>query len=160
MSEILVSCYSSTDHAQDAVAALRDHGVDPDRIGILLADSGDARDLLEGGPASPREGAAVGSVTGATLFGLAAVALATGPVGVLAVGPLAALVGGGVAGATTGGLLGALVGLGIPENEAALRVEEIHKGGVLVTVHTRDETERRKLEELLSTGSARHVFAI
>lgn len=128
----IVATFSEPRNARATVRGLIEAGVDADDIGIAVADSAEARALLEGGPAKPGEAATIGSAVGGTLFGLAAVVMA-GPVGILAVGPLAALLGGVAAGAGTGALLGALIGLGIPENEAALRVDEVQDGGWLVT---------------------------
>lgn len=160
MSKTVVACFESLSGARAAVRGLTDGRTDSSSIGIVLADSGRARQLLEEGPGSPAEGASIGSVVGGTLFGLAAVAMTTAPFGVLAVGPFVALVGGATAGAGVGGLLGALVGLGIPEHEAVLRVDEIRNGGVLVTAPANDDAEAELLRRQLLDAGARESFTL
>lgn len=157
MTDILTMTQTSTNHtilatfpdftsAGEAMAVLRSAGVGDDQLGMLAADSAEARQLLESGPKSPTEGAVIGSAIGGVALGLAAVAL-SGPFGVIAAGPLVALTGGAAAGAGAGGLVGALVGMGIPENEAAVRAQSIRDGGVLVTCSA-DSDEQ--FEELLA----------
>ncbi len=155
----VVAVFEEPRAAGAAVAKLRELDVDADDIGIVMADSGAARGLLENGPGKPEEAAAIGSAVGATLFGLAAAALA-GPFGVLTVGPFLAAMGGAAAGAGAGGLLGALVGLGIPENEAALRVEQVRRGGCLVSCRTREGVGADALQGLLTSHGARETFTI
>jgi hypothetical protein len=81
-------------------------------------------------------GAAIGGI-GGLLVGLGALAIpGIGPV--VAAGPLlAALTGAGV-GAVAGGIVGALVDLGIPDEEANLYAEGLHRGDILVIVQAPD----------------------
>lgn len=155
----LVATFAEPTTARDAARALFDRGVGRADLSLVMADTAAARQLLEDGPAKPLQVARLGSAVGGTLLGLSAVALA-GPFGLLAVGPLAALMGGAVAGAGVGGLLGALLGLGIPEHEAALRAEEIRDGGALLTCAQRDEAEVKQLRGLLEESGARDVFTV
>jgi len=81
-------------------------------------------------------GAAIGGI-GGLLVGLGALAIpGIGPV--IAAGPLlAALTGAGV-GAVAGGIVGALVDLGIPNDEANLYAEGLHRGDILVIAQVPD----------------------
>jgi hypothetical protein len=81
-------------------------------------------------------GAAIGGI-GGLLLGLGALAIpGIGPV--VAAGPLlAALTGAGV-GAVAGGIVGALVDLGIPDEEANIYAEGLHRGDVLVIAQVPD----------------------
>lgn len=81
-------------------------------------------------------GAAIGGI-GGLLVGLGALAIpGIGPV--VAAGPLlAALTGAGV-GAVAGGIVGALVDLGIPDEEANLYAEGLHRGDILVIAQVPD----------------------
>jgi hypothetical protein len=81
-------------------------------------------------------GAAIGGI-GGLLIGLGALAIpGIGPV--VAAGPLlAALTGAGV-GAVAGGIVGALVDLGIPDEEANLYAEGLHRGDILVIAQAPD----------------------
>ena len=155
----LVATFADPRAAGGAVRALRDLDIEAQDIGLVLADSAAARGLLEHGPGKPEEGAAIGSTVGATLFGLAAAALA-GPFGVLTVGPFIAALGGLAAGAGAGGLLGALVGLGIPENEAALRVEQVRDGGCLLSCNVPDAVPVDSVQALLVAHGASETFPL
>lgn len=156
---MLAATFSEPSRAGTLVKQLLDAGVASERVGVLMADSAEARQLLEDGPGSASEAGAIGSAVGATLFGLAAVALA-GPVGVLAAGPVAALAAGATAGAGAGGLLGAFIGRGIPENEAALRVEQVHNGGALVTYELADGDDVEHLRAVFDRCGSVDVFRI
>ena len=156
--QLLIATYDNHGMARDGVERLRAVGVQAKDIGVLLADSAEARQLLEDGPAATAKSATIGSAVGGSLFGLASVVLA-GPLGVLAVGPITALLTGAVTGAGVGGLLGALVGLGIPENEAAVRVEAVQQGGVLLTCGLHDERVE-EVEQALLTSGAQSVFRV
>jgi hypothetical protein len=86
------------------------------------------------------KGAGIGAVIGGLgglLVGLGALAIpGVGPV--IAAGPLlAALTGAGV-GAVAGGIVGALVDLGIPDEEANIYAEGLHRGNVLVIAQVPD----------------------
>jgi len=157
-SQLLIATFENHRTAREGVDRLRAANVQATDIGLLLADSAEARRLLEGGPSATAKSATIGSAVGGSLFGLATVALA-GPLGVLTVGPITALLGGAVTGAGVGGLLGALVGLGIPEHEAAVRVEAVQRGGVLLTCDV-DEERIEELEQALRTSGARDVFRV
>ncbi|MCA8949862.1 MAG: hypothetical protein KDE27_10195, partial [Planctomycetes bacterium] len=78
---LLAATFANPADAGRCVRHLLEAGFPEAAVGIVMADSAEARQLLETGPAKPAETAAIGSAVGATLFGLAAVALA-GPIGV------------------------------------------------------------------------------
>jgi hypothetical protein len=81
-------------------------------------------------------GGAIGTALGATLAAVAAIgtSLALQGVGLVIAGPIAAALAGGGVGAVTGGIIGALVGLGIPEQNAAAYEEALRSGGVVIGV--------------------------
>ncbi|MNI54923.1 hypothetical protein D3C73_1098450 [compost metagenome] len=78
----------------------------------------------------------LGGVTG-LLAGIGALAIpGIGPI--IAAGPIAAALTGAVVGAGTGGLVGGLIGLGIPEDEAASYDNYVDEGRILVMVDADD----------------------
>jgi len=79
----------------------------------------------------------VGGVAGAAGW-LAALGLAAIPgIGpLLAAGPIMAALAGAGIGAAVGGITGALIGMGIPEEDAEVYEEGVHRGGTLVTVES------------------------
>jgi hypothetical protein len=81
-------------------------------------------------------GGAIGTAVGATLAAILAIGTSVFIPGlpIVIAGPLAAAFAGGGAGAVTGGVLGALVGLGIPESNAAAYEEALREGGVIIGV--------------------------
>jgi uncharacterized membrane protein len=69
---------------------------------------------------------------------------------------MAALAGAGV-GAAAGGLAGALVGMGIPEYEAKRYEGKVKDGNVLMSVHTRDATERDRAKDIFTRRGAEDI---
>jgi uncharacterized membrane protein len=99
-------------------------------------------------------GAGIGAVIGGLgglLVGLGALAIpGVGPV--IAAGPiLAALTGAGV-GAVAGGIVGALVDLGIPDEEANLYAEGLHRGNILVIAQVPDASANAVTNIMNRTG--------
>ncbi len=137
--------------AAEAVRGLRAVGFADSHIGVISRDAGaaaDSRTDWEGGtrtglPGDPTHtrweegtglGAAAGAVTG-TGLGLAVAAEPIPGVGpVIAGGALVALLASAGAGATVGTVIGGLVGLGVPEDEAAGYETDFNTGRTLVTV--------------------------
>src|SRR5262245_17289948 len=137
---VVVGVFETHDRADRAIAALRDGGFDPDRIGFLARDSsgkiirtdgeGDETTAEEGAVAGALVGAAGGAAIGAAV--LTGLIPAIGPV--LAVGTLGAILANAAGGAVVGMLAGALIGWGIPEEEAEFYEAEVKAGKFLVTV--------------------------
>lgn len=135
-----VGVFHSTANAQQAVNELRRMGFNESDIGV----AGRNEDAVTGASATRdtgsnvATGAAAGVATGAgvgVLWGLgiaAGMLPAIGPV--IAGGTLAAILASSAAGAAAAGIAGALVGLGIPEDEAAHYESEFNAGRTIVTV--------------------------
>jgi hypothetical protein len=77
----------------------------------------------------------------------------------IAAGPIMAALGGAAAGATAGGLTGALIGLGIPEYEAKQYESKIKGGNILISVHTDDGDERRRVKDTFTRHQAEDIAA-
>jgi hypothetical protein len=142
----IVGVFENTHDAQQAVQELRQVGFRDDQIGVMARDPERlAADVESEGGTHAGEGALAGVATGAglgALWGFAIVAgflPAIGPA--IAGGLLGTVISSALAGAAAAGLAGALIGLGVPEEEAAYYEGEFKSGRTIVTVKadTRNE---------------------
>jgi hypothetical protein len=143
-----IGVFHNRDRAREAIHALKNAGFVDNQIGLITRDGGPVRETEHSGlPDDPthsrwEEGTGIGAAAGATTglgLGLAVAAgliPAIGPV--IAGGTLMALIASAGAGATVGTVLGGLIGLGIPEDDAAYYDEEFRSGRTLVTVQAGD----------------------
>jgi hypothetical protein len=104
-------------------------------------------------------GASAGGVLGGVLGLLAGIGtLAVPGLGVLvAAGPLLATLSGIGIGASVGGLAGGLIGLGIPEYEAKRYEGHIEQGGILVSVHCRNDDDITRARQILEDAGAADI---
>jgi hypothetical protein len=150
----IVGLFSSREAAEAAIVDLIGAGFESSRIGILLPDKGQTREVVEEYGTRSGETAAAGGIVGGTAGALLA---ATGALVIPGLGPFIA--GGVVAtilGAGGGALIGGLIGLGIPEEEATYYQEQVGQGRALVTVEPqgRDEEARGILQR---NGAEEHI---
>lgn len=68
-----------------------------------------------------------------------------------------AALGGAAVGSAVGGITGALVGLGIPEYEAKRYEGKVKSGNVLISVHTEDSKEIKRVKEIFKQASAEDI---
>jgi len=132
MSRSIVGLFNTREAAEAAIVDLIGAGFDSSRIGILLPDSGQTREVVEDYGTRSGETAVAGGIVGGTAGALMA---ATGALIIPGLGPFIA--GGIIAtvlGAAGGALMGGLIGLGIPEEEATYYQEQVGLGRALVTV--------------------------
>jgi hypothetical protein len=135
--------------AEDAINALKARGFRGDQIGIALRDRTAQGELVEDTGTKAADGAATGAVSGGLLGGVVGFLVGVGALAIPGIGPIVsagvlttvfgaagatALAGAGI-GAATGGIVGGLIGMGIPETEAAYFESGFRKGHVLVTVN-------------------------
>jgi hypothetical protein len=141
-----IGVFDSRDRAREAIHALKNAGFNDNQIG-LISRNGRSDDAASGLPDDPtesrwEEGTGIGAAAGATTglgLGLAVAAgliPAIGPV--IAGGTLMALIASAGTGAAVGTVLGGLIGLGIPEDDAAFYDSEFRSGRTLVTVQAGD----------------------
>ncbi|MGZ3583280.1 MAG: general stress protein [Ktedonobacterales bacterium] len=143
MARTVAGIFPDRRSAEHAIVDLKAAGFDPERMGIVMRDRSDAREVAEDQDVSTAAGAVTGGVIGGTAGALLA---ATGALAIPGVGPfitggvLASLVGG-----AAGWLVGALAGLGLSRDEAQYYQNRVEQGGVLVTVDPqgRDAEARR-----------------
>ena len=127
--------------AQGAVEELRRVGFPEDQIGVVSQNVEGETTAVASEPSGSNweEGAAVGAAAGAGIGALWAVGMATIALppllpAVLVSTWLVSVLASAAGGAAIGGVAGALIGLGIPEDEAAFYENEFRSGRTLVTV--------------------------
>jgi hypothetical protein len=155
--------YTSREHAEEAVDAMRGAGFRADDISIMLPDNLGSKDFGHERHTKAPEGATAGAATAGIVGGalgwlVGAGALAIPGVGpFIAAGPIMAALAGVGAGTVLGGITGALVGLGIPEYEAKRYEGRIRSGGVLLSVHCSDEHWVNRAKEMLKHTGAEDI---
>ena len=164
MSKNAVFCIvKNRDQAETIVDALKSAGFLSTDISVLLPDTSGTRDFAHEQNTKAPEGATTGVVagmgTGAILGWLAGIGtLAIPGVGpFIAAGPIMAALGGAAVGGATGGVIGALVGMGIPEYEAKHYDGKISQGNTLISVHTDDSKEEKKVREIYERQGAEDI---
>jgi len=141
LQSVLVGVFENRSEAEAAIRELKAFGIYEGNIGLVVRQAA-SRDYVNPAPADAgtkaAEGAAVGAAAGAGIGALWALGIAAAvlpPIGpIVAGGLLASVLASAAGGAATAGLIGALVGLGIPEDEAAHYEQELKSGRTLVTV--------------------------
>ena len=143
MARTIAGIFPDQTSAEHAIVDLKTAGFDPRRMGIVMRDRSDAREVARDQGISSAAGAVTGGVIGGTA---GALLVATGTLAVPGIGPfitggvLATLVGG-----ATGWLVGGLVGLGLAPDEAEYYQNRVEQGGILLAVESNgsDEEARR-----------------
>ena len=156
-----VFCIATTHGQAEAIVRnLQSQGFADSEISVLLPDTAGTHDVGHvkntKAPEGTATGAATGGVAGGVLGLLAGIgALAIPGVGpFIAAGPIMAALSGAAAGATLGGLSGALIGMGIPERDAKEYEGRIKRGNILMSVHTEDHVQRRRVEDIFRQAGA------
>jgi hypothetical protein len=138
-------------------------GFSQNDISVLLPDKTGTRDFAHEEHTKAPEGAATGAGSGAILGGGLGLLLGIGALAIpglgpfIAAGPIMAALAGAGAGAAVGGVAGALIGMGIPEYEAKRYEGKIKGGNILMSVHTRDGSERDRAKEIFETAGAEDI---
>lgn len=148
--------YPNDSAAERAVRALKTVGFSDDDVSVLFSSPNTTKEFAHEKHTKAPEGATTGAGAGATLggalgwlAGIGAVAIpGVGPF--IAAGPIMGLLAGASLGGAVGSLTGALIGLGIPEYEAKRYEGRLHKGGVLLSVHTDTSAEAEEAKQILT----------
>ena len=136
MNRHVIGLFYDSDHAQGAIEALTNAGVERGEISMISTQKAGHFELL--GTTKVPEGVAAGGTIGGAI-GLGATLIVAGGAsgGVLAIGPLLVALAGLGFGTSVGGVLGALIGIGLPEHEARFYEDEVvERGAALVGVAT------------------------
>ncbi len=151
MARSIAGLFDDRSGAEAAVNDLTAAGFDPARIGVVMRDKQEMKEVAEEHGTRSTEGA----VTGGIIGGSAGAILAA--VGALVIPGIGPFISGGilataVAGGAAGWLVGGLAGLGIPKEEAEYYEGEVQQGRALVTVDAQGrESEARAV--LLRNGA-------
>ena len=149
--------------AESIVDNLRSAGILSGGISVLMADTSGTRDFAHEQNTKLPEGAATGGAAGmgagailGWLAGIGSLAIpGVGPF--IAAGPIMAALGGAAIGGAAGGVIGALVGMGIPEYEAKLYDGKIRGGNALISVHTDNADQVKKVKEIYALEGAEDI---
>src|SRR5580700_7012401 len=142
---------------------LKTAGFSNNDVSALFPDKQGTKDFAHEQHTKAPEGAATGAGTGAVLggtlgwlVGIGALAIpGVGPF--IAAGPIMAVLAGVGVGAAAGGLTGALIVMGIPEYEAKRYEGKVKDGNVLMSVHTKDATERDRAKDIFTRHGAEDI---
>lgn len=151
MARSIVGLFPDRASAEQAIADLKSAGFDPGRMGIVMRDRQEARDVASDQGINSTTGAVTGSAIGGTA---GAVLAATGALVIPGIGPF---ISGGIlatslAGGAAGWLIGGLVGLGIPHEEAKYYQGRVEQGSTLLSVDAPGrETEAQQI--MLNNGA-------
>lgn len=152
----VVGVFRNREQARDAIEELKRAEFPRERIGLLMQDQEQARDLQRstlGGESSESHagsGAGAGTVAGGIVGGVAGWLIGIGSIAIPGVGPfiaagaLATTVGGMVVGATVGAIGGALAAIGVPEEHARWYESQAHAGRILVTVQAPERADEAR----------------
>lgn len=155
--------YPSRIATEAAVDELKLAGFNNTNVSVLFSSPNGTKEFAHENSTKAPEGAATGTLTGATVGGVLGWLAGIGSLAIPGVGPfiaagpiMGALAGVGV-GAALGGLTGALIGLGIPEYEAKRYESRINQGGILLSVHADDSTWADKARAILERTGAEDI---
>jgi hypothetical protein len=147
--------YADRATVEDAVETLKVRGFRNTDISVLLPDNAGTKDFAHEKNTKAPEGAATGAGAGVVVGGALGWLIGIGALAIPGIGPfiaagpiVAALAGAGAVGAI-GGIAGSLVGMGIPEYEAKRYEGRIHKGGILLSVHSDNSEWAQRAKEIL-----------
>lgn len=163
MSKAVICIAKTHIQTEGIVSSLKNSGVSTNDISVLFPDREGSRDFAHEHNTKAPEGATIGGSAGGVaggVFGLLAGigALAIPGVGpFIAAGPIMAALSGAAVGAAIGGIAGALVGMGIPEYEAKQYEAKIKDGNILISVHTRDSDEAKRIKKIMEEAQAEDV---
>ena len=159
-----VFCLSDSEvQAENIVTELKSAGFSNNDISVLFPDKAGTKDFAHEQHTKAPEGAATGAGTGGILGGGLGWLIGIGSLAIPGVGPfiaagpiMAALAGAGI-GAAVGGLTGALVGMGIPEYEAKRYEGKIKEGNILISVHSENSEERKRVKDIFERAGAHDI---
>jgi len=163
MSQAVICIVPTEVEADRIVDSLRTAGFTNNNISVLMPDKTTTKDLGHEKHTKAPEGASAGAASGLVLGGalgwLAGIgALAIPGVGpFIAAGPIMAMLSGAAIGGAAGGTTGGLIGLGIPEYEAKQYEGKLRDGNILLSVHTENGDEAKRVEEIYKANNAHDI---
>jgi hypothetical protein len=161
MSRQVTAIFNDRASAAAAVDRLVAAGFAREDISALMSDATRGRHFdVESASKAPEGvavGAGVGGVLGAITAGLVAVGTVAVPgLGLFAAGPIVAALAGAGAGGAAGGMVGGFVGMGMPEHEARMHLDELKEGSILLGVHAHNDRVTAA-RDILENAGGRHI---
>ncbi len=160
---VIAAVFDNEEDATQALDALREAGVQPEQVSLLLSQEPEEGEAGRDPGAHIASAAASGATFGGVIGGLAGWLLGAGALVIPGIGPvlgagvLGSLLAGAAIGAAAGGLLGGLVGLGIPEEDARTYAGHVRAGHVLLTVHAETMDRANALRDTLEEAGGYDV---
>ena len=163
MSKAVICIAQTLVQAETIVLNLKNTGVLTTDISVLMPDRTGSRDFAHEHHTKAPEGATIGGSAGGIaggalglLAGIGALAIpGVGPF--IAAGPIMAALSGAAVGAAIGGIGGALIGMGIPEYEAKQYEEKVKDGNILISVHTHNSDEAKRIKKIMKDAQAEDI---
>ncbi len=160
---VLVAVFDTQDDAVRALDALREVGVQPEQVSLMMSQGQGAAPGEDDRGVDVAGGAASGATMGGILGGLAGWLIGLGALTIPGIGPvlgagiLGSILTGAAIGAAAGGLLGGLAGLGVPEEDARGYEAHVRAGRILLTIHTADAGTAGRLRDIAEANGAYDV---
>ncbi len=157
--------YASRSQVENAVEELRAAGFRNTDISVLFPDNVGTREFAHEKDTKVPEGVTTGATSGALVGGVLGWLAGIGSLAIpglgpfIAAGPIMGALSGIGAGGVLGGLAGALIGMGIPEYEAKRYEGRIHRGNILLSVHSDDSNWAQKAKAILEDTGAEDIAA-
>lgn len=177
MKHTVLGIFQNHTDAKKAIQELDNAGLDPKDLSVVMKnrEEGNARANSTG--ANIASSAVTGGTTGAVMGGIAGLLMGIGAVTIPGVSalfvaePLASLFGlsgataitlsGVFIGAAAGGIIGALIGLGMPEEEAAQYEEQVKAGGILLAIPVHGTgTLMKRVKRMLQMHHAHQIKTV
>lgn len=172
----VIGIFSDTQEADGAVKDLKDLGLDPKNMSIMVKDLKWSREAIKGKGTKIVEGAVAGAGTGIALGALTGLLVGLGTIAIPGIGALfiggpvvaalgltgaaATAVSAATSGALAGGLVGSLVGIGLPREVAEVYEERIKHGAVVLAVTTRSMEDEGDAREVFVNHRAEHIHVL
>lgn len=178
MTKVIFGLVKNVDQARQLVDNLLAAGFSNQDISILYPNRGtfnnaNDNEIVEEGTKRKKfkteerskapEGGVAGATTGGILGGSLGLLAGIGAIAIpglgafIAAGPIMAALGGSAVGGSLGLLIGSLVGYGIPEYEAKKYEENLKAGNILISVHTENDQELSRANEIMKKSGARDI---
>ncbi|NJN25238.1 MAG: hypothetical protein HC819_04300 [Cyclobacteriaceae bacterium] len=161
--------FRTREDAEKAYESLIRRGYSRDEITVLMSDK--TRDthfknseVIHDEGNKSMEKAGVGSAIGGSIGGIVGAIAAIGTsialpgIGLIIAGPILAGLAGAGAGGLTGGLIGGLIGAGIPKERAEIYDRSIQKGGVVLGITPKNDSDSQAITEDWKTYRGEEIY--
>ncbi len=153
--------YTNKKEAECAIGRLEKNGFLRNDISMLAPERSGKRDFVYEQKTCIKDGAVVGSVGGFFIFGFAGFLWSISGRSVMIENTLPfwfiSTIVGSLMGLIFGAAAGALVGIGIPKSAAKRYGFYLNEGGIVLSVHLKNEADRKIANQILQTTHAQDI---